>query len=63
MPFIFDTNSLRVLGNYYPDQFPSFWQRFENAVEKKDVLSVREVLVAPMYVRITLRRTLPNIRE
>jgi hypothetical protein len=43
MPFIFDTNSLRVLGNYYPDQFPSFWTRFDVAVEKKEVLSVREV--------------------
>ena len=43
MPFIFDTNSLRVLGNYYPEQFPSFWERFEASVEKKDVLSVREV--------------------
>jgi len=43
MPFIFDTNSLRVIGNYYPDQFPSFWERFEAAVNSKEVLSVREV--------------------
>src|SRR5689334_3299686 len=43
MPFIFDTNSFRVVGNYYPSQFPSFWERFGSAVEKKDVLSVREV--------------------
>ena len=43
MPFIFDTNSLRVLGNYYPERFPSFWKRFEEMVEKKEVLSVREV--------------------
>jgi len=43
MPFIFDTNSLRVIGNYYPDQFPSCWERFEAAVNSKEVLSVREV--------------------
>jgi hypothetical protein len=43
MLFIFDTNSLRVLGNYYPEQFPSFWERFEITVEKKEVFSVREV--------------------
>jgi hypothetical protein len=43
MPFIFDTNSYRVVGNYYPSQFPSFWERFGTAVEKKEVLSVREV--------------------
>jgi len=35
MPFIFDTNSLRVLGNYYPERFPSFWKRFDEMVEKK----------------------------
>lgn len=43
MPFIFDTNSLRVLGNYYPERFPSFWTRFDVAVESKEVVSVREV--------------------
>ena len=43
MPFIFDTNSLRVLGNYYPDRFPSFWEHFETSIHKKEVFSVREV--------------------
>jgi hypothetical protein len=43
MPFVFDTNSLCVLGNYYPARFPTFWERFEDAVLSGEVLSVREV--------------------
>jgi hypothetical protein len=43
MLHVFDTNSLRVLGNYYPERFPSFWQRFDDVVERGLVLSVREV--------------------
>src|SRR5262245_61757252 len=43
MPYVFDTNSLRVLGNYYPGQFPSFWALFNDAVEKQEVVSPREV--------------------
>lgn len=42
-PYIFDSSSMRVLGNYYPDQFPSFWQRFEEAAGNGQVISVREV--------------------
>jgi len=44
MIYVFDTNSLRVLGNYYPDRFPSFWEQFEAAIEAETVRSVREVL-------------------
>lgn len=44
MPFAFDTNSLRVLGNYYPERFPSFWTRFEEEIGQGGVFSVREVL-------------------
>ena len=43
MIYVFDTNSVRVLGNYYPDRFPSFWRRFEKAVGQGMVVSVREV--------------------
>lgn len=43
MVFVFDTNSLEVLGNYYPERFPTFWEKFETAVESGEVISVREV--------------------
>lgn len=43
MAYVFDTNSFSVLGNYYPEQFPSFWRKFEQAVAAGKVLSVREV--------------------
>lgn len=42
-PFIFDTSSFRVLGNYYPDRFPSFWKRFTESIAAGHVLSVKEV--------------------
>jgi hypothetical protein len=42
-PFVFDSNSWRVLENYYPSQFPSFWDRFNGAVDDGSVVSVREV--------------------
>ncbi len=44
MIYVFDTNSFRELGSYYPDQFPSFWREFNRAVEDtKIITSVREV--------------------
>jgi len=43
-PYVFDTNSVSVLRNYYPDQFPSFWKRFHAAVSAGEVISCREVL-------------------
>jgi len=43
MLYVFDTNSMRVLGHYYPKRFPTFWQRFSEAVAGGSVLSVREV--------------------
>ena len=43
MAYVFDTNSFRVLGNYYPDQFPTFWERFDRAVTDGKIVSVREV--------------------
>lgn len=43
MIYVFDTNSIRVLGNYYPERFPSFWKRFRGFVVSGTVISVREV--------------------
>lgn len=43
MPYVFDTNSFRVLENYYPERFPTFWGNFNEAVETGTVVSVREV--------------------
>lgn len=43
MAYVFDTNSFSALGNYYPEQFPSFWREFEKAVAYGKVLSVRGV--------------------
>lgn len=42
-PYVFDTNSFRVLENYYPDRFPTFWRDFDEVVESGTVVSVREV--------------------
>lgn len=41
--YILDTNSIRVLGNYYPDVFPTFWSQMEAVVADGTVSSVREV--------------------
>lgn len=43
MAYVFDNNSFRVLGNYYPKQFPTFWEKFNQAVIVGDIISVREV--------------------
>jgi len=42
-PFVFDSNSWRVLENFYPSRFPSFWAKFDGVVGTSDVVSVREV--------------------
>ena len=43
MFYVFDNNSFRELGSYYPDQFPTFWEKFNQAVTGGKVISVREV--------------------
>lgn len=43
MAYVFDTNSFRELGSYYPDRFPTFWERFNQAVAIGKIVSVREV--------------------
>ena len=42
MIYVFDTSSFRVLGNYYPDRFPSFWEMFDGLVAAGRIVSVRE---------------------
>jgi hypothetical protein len=42
MVYVFDTNSLCVLQNFYPKRFPSFWQQFADLVDSSDVVSTRE---------------------
>lgn len=44
MIYAFDTSSFRVLGNYYPDRFPSFWEMFNQLAGMGRIVSVREVL-------------------
>ena len=41
--YVFDTNSLRVFGNYYPDSFPTFWDQLDHLVTTGLLTSVREV--------------------
>ncbi len=43
MAYVFDNNSFRVLGNYYPDHFLAFWREFNQAVKIGRIISVREV--------------------
>lgn len=43
MIYVFDTSSLVVLKNFYPDNFPSFWQAWDELMENSIVTSVREV--------------------
>ena len=43
MTYVVDTSSFRVLGHYFPDRFPSFWARFNEAVASSRIYSVREV--------------------
>lgn len=43
MAYILDTCSFRVLSNYYPNQFPSFWTQFDQKIALGEIISVREV--------------------
>lgn len=43
MTYVFDTSSIRVLSNYYPERFPSFWDKFNSLVQQKKIISAREV--------------------
>lgn len=41
--YVFDTNSLTVFGNYYPDIFPTFWEQVEGLLRDGVIVSCREV--------------------
>ena len=44
MIYVFDSNSLsNILNHYYPDRFPSFWEKFNDCVKGGKIISVREV--------------------
>jgi hypothetical protein len=43
MPYVFDTSSFRVLQNYFPSSFPTFWANWQIEVTNGDIISVREV--------------------
>ena len=42
--YVVDTNSFRVMGNYYPETFPTFWGHLGTLAESGRLVSVREVL-------------------
>jgi hypothetical protein len=45
MIYVFDTSSLVVLFRYfYPDRFPSLWEKFESTIAHKEFISAREVI-------------------
>jgi hypothetical protein len=45
MIYVFDSSSFNILKEYYRDKFRTFWTRFDEAVARGEVLSVREVLI------------------
>jgi hypothetical protein len=43
--YVFDNNSLRILcESYYPDRFPSLWEKFNTLISEGSATSVREIL-------------------
>lgn len=43
MIYVVDSNTFRVLGNYYPARFPSLWEQLDRLVANGRWTSVREV--------------------
>ena len=43
MIYLFDTNSFRVLSHYFPDIFPTVWEKINLLVNNGNLVSVREV--------------------
>ncbi len=42
--YVFDSNSLSsILKYYYPAQFPSFWEKFNDMLTSGTICSVKEV--------------------
>lgn len=43
VPYVLDTNAIEVFANYYPDQFPSFWDNVDDLIRADRLTSVRQV--------------------
>jgi len=44
MIYVFDSSTLiDIFDHYYPGQFPSFWENFDNVISQSKLVSVREV--------------------
>lgn len=43
MIYVFDTSAFIVISHYYPERFPTFWDRFEKYTNDGKIYSVREV--------------------
>jgi len=44
MKYVFDNNTLTaIFRHYYHDRFPSFWEKFNQLIELKEIVSCREV--------------------
>jgi len=41
--YVFDSNTFRTIGHYYPERFPSFWERLNEYTKDGKIVSVREV--------------------
>ena len=56
MAYVFDTSSFSVIGNYYPEQFPTFWEKFDQAATAGTIISVREVRREMVFFMINYPR-------
>ena len=44
MRYVFDSSSLiNLFRHYYPERFPSLWEKFDDVVENEHLTSVKEV--------------------
>ena len=44
MKYVFDSDSLiNLFRHYYPERFPTLWEKFDALVEEGKIVSVREV--------------------
>ena len=44
MKYVFDSNSLiNLFHHYYPERFPTLWEKFDALVSEEKLISVREV--------------------
>ena len=44
MIYVFDSGPfINIFNHYYPEQFPSFWERFDEYIDNGTIVSVRAV--------------------